>query len=46
MTGLEAQQLLQQAECIASEETVQAVLVRLAGEIEQPSAMRFRWCCR
>jgi len=35
MTGLEAQQLLQQAECIASEETVQAVLVRLAGEIEQ-----------
>ena len=35
MTGLEAQQLLQQAECIASEETVQAVLVRLADEIEQ-----------
>lgn len=35
MTGLEAQQLLQQAECIASEEAVQAVLVRLAGEISQ-----------
>ena len=35
MTHLEAQQLLDQAECIASEETVQAVLDRLAGEIEQ-----------
>ena len=35
MTRLEAQQLLDQAECIASEEAVQAVLDRLAGEIEQ-----------
>ena len=33
MTSLDAQQLLDAAECIASEEEVQAVLDRLAGEI-------------
>lgn len=33
MTSLDAQQLLDDAECIASEEEVQAVLDRLAGEI-------------
>ena len=33
MTRLEAQQLLDRAECIASEQAVQAVLDRLAGEI-------------
>ncbi|MBS0462029.1 MAG: hypoxanthine-guanine phosphoribosyltransferase [Proteobacteria bacterium] len=33
MTSLDAQQLLDDAECIASEDEVQAVLDRLAGEI-------------
>ena len=47
MTPLEAQQLLDDAECIASADTVQAALDRLAGEITQSPWQRiFRWCCR
>jgi len=41
MTRLEAQQLLDQAECIVSEAAVQAALDRLAGEIEQTLADAF-----
>jgi len=41
MTLLEAQQLLDNAECIASAETVQAALDRLAGEISGALAGEF-----
>ena len=41
MTLLEAQQLLDNAECIASAETVQAALDRLAGEISAALAGEF-----
>lgn len=41
MTRPEAQRLLDHAECIASEEEVQAVLDRLAGEITQTLADAF-----
>lgn len=41
MTGLEAQQLLDHAECIASEAEVQAVLDHLAGEITHVLADAF-----
>jgi hypoxanthine phosphoribosyltransferase len=41
MTRLEAQQLLDHADCIASEEDVRAVLVRLADEIAHTLADEF-----
>jgi len=41
MTLLEAQQLLDTAECVASEETVQAVINRLAGDIARELAGEF-----
>lgn len=41
MTPLEAQQLLDHAECIVSEEAVQAVLDRLADEIARTLAHEF-----
>jgi hypoxanthine phosphoribosyltransferase len=41
MTLLEAQQLLDNAECVASAETVQAALDRLAGEISGALAAEF-----
>ncbi len=41
MTPLEAQQLLDNAECVASADTVQAVIDRLAGEINVALAADF-----
>jgi hypoxanthine phosphoribosyltransferase len=41
MTPLEAQQLLDNAECVASADTVQAVINRLAGEINVALAEDF-----
>lgn len=41
MTPLEAQQLLDQAECVASAQAVQGALDRLAGEIAGELAERF-----
>jgi hypoxanthine phosphoribosyltransferase len=41
MTPLQAQQLLDQADCVASAETVQAALDRLAGEIAAALAKDF-----
>jgi hypoxanthine phosphoribosyltransferase len=41
MTPLQAQQLLDQADCVASAETVQAALDRLAGEISEALAKDF-----
>ena len=41
MTPLEAQQLLDNAECVASADTVQAVINRLAGEINVALAADF-----
>lgn len=41
MTPLEAQQLLDNAECVASADTVQAVIGRLAGEINVALAADF-----
>lgn len=41
MTPLEAQQLLDTAECVASEDTVQAVINRLAGDIAHALAGEF-----
>jgi len=41
MTPLQAQQLLDQADCVASAETVQAALDRLAGEISGALAREF-----
>ena len=41
MTPLEAQQLLDNAECVASADTVQAVINRLAGEINVSLAADF-----
>ena len=41
MTPLEAQQLLDSSECVASADTVQAVINRLAGEIADALAQDF-----
>jgi len=41
MTPLQAQQLLDQADCVVSAETVQAALDRLAGEISEALAKAF-----